>query len=96
MRGGIPIVVFIVGLVISVMLFFICSYILDVTVSPIQEAVNSTLSGVYQSHANGILSNLRTWFGAFSVIFVIGIVIAYALDTHREEGEEFGYYNQYY
>jgi len=97
MRGGIPIVVFIVSFGLCLFLFLICSYTLGVANEQIQTAINQTDSmGIAgQNAANFIISGLQRIFGIFCVITMIGIIIAYALDSHRQEGEEFQYYERY-
>ena len=95
MRGGIPIVVFLISFFITVFLFFVCSYIIGEVSAPLQNAANQTLPDPFKGQYNYFMSTVQRVLGIFCVIFMIGIIVAYALDSHREEGEEFAYYNRY-
>lgn len=96
MRGGIPIVIFIIAFALSVFFFLICSYVLSSVTDTLNPIANSTLPTVALQNAyTFFLVGLQRILGVFTVITMIGIIISYALDSHRSEGEEFQYYDQY-
>jgi ABC-type molybdate transport system substrate-binding protein len=95
MRGGIPIVVFIISFAISVFLFLICSYILGITTDQLTPLANQTMTVAHAGSYNALLQGFQKIFGTFTFITMIGIIAAYALDSHRNEGEEFQYYDKY-
>ena len=90
-------IIFIVTFFVSFVLFLICSMILAPVFENVASITNSTLPGTqYPAIMNDFLfGTLQKVFGVFCVVSIIGIIVAYALDTHRREGEEFEYYNKY-
>jgi len=95
MRGGIPIVVFIVSFGISVFLFLICSYTLAVTTDNLTPMANSTMGAANAGSYNALLQGFQKILGTFTFLTMIGIIAAYVIDSHRNEGEEFQYYDKY-
>jgi len=89
MRGGIPVVVCIVGLFITVFILILGNYIFVQVVPPLTDAVNETMEdGVNKDRALGFISLdfMNKILGSVAIIFCIGIVLSYYLDRSDEGG----------
>ena len=95
MRGGIPIIVFIISFAISVFLFLVCSYVLGIATDNLTPLANQTMTAAHAGSYNALLQGFQKIFGTFVFITMIGVIAAYVLDSHRNEGEEFQYYDKY-
>ena len=86
------IVTLIVAFAINLMVFLVFSYIwYDAITVPMTDIANTTLSGTYKTTYIGLLGTLKDVLGVSSVILLIAVIVAYLLDSHRFEGEEFEY-----
>ena len=76
-------------------LFLICSYLLGTFSEHFTAAVNTTSDPTVVADVNGFVFGIcQKTFGVVSVLTLIGTVVAYLLESHRFEGEQFEYYNR--
>jgi hypothetical protein len=88
------VVTLIVAFAINLMVFLIFNYIWnDAITVPMTNIANSTLGvgTTYHTMYTTFLGTLRNILGASAVLLLIAIILAYLLDSHRFEGEEFEY-----
>jgi hypothetical protein len=71
-------------------LMLIFMYIWNDTITvPMTDIANSTLTGTYLTSYTGLLAGLPAILGTAGVILLGAALIAYVLDSHRYEGEEY-------
>ena len=88
---------FAVAFFMSFLLFLICSYVLGVASEQISTIGNETLAGTgHDVWISDFLFGMgQKTFGVVSVLTLIGTIIAYLLESHRFEGEQFEYYRRF-
>lgn len=88
-------VTFIVMIFVFFLLFLVLSEPLDIVFTAIKGASNETMTPAYLNNTHYIINGLGKIFGVVCVLATIGAVVAYFLDSHRSEYEEFQEYEKY-
>ena len=87
----------VISAIICFSLFLIFNSVLPLIWAPLTQAANTTMTSPLKAQYNYFLwVFFARVFGVTSVLSFISIPIAYFLDSHKTESEQFSYYDNQY
>lgn len=90
----------VIAFIICIIMFLVGSMLVEYTFAPLSNVANQTLTGTVGAINLRNEYNYKLWvffpriFGICAVLSAIAIPIAYFLDSHRYEEEQYQYQNE--